>query len=97
MNYFKTFVLMAALLGLMMFVGELIGGAQGMFAFFIMGLMMNFISYWFSDKIILMMSGAKPVQESELPQIYAIVRNLAQQANLPMPKIYLMDTPLPNA
>ena len=97
MNYFKTFFLMAALLALMMLVGELLGGAHGMFTFFIMGLVMNFISYWFSDKIILMMSGAKPVQESELPTVYRIVRNLAREAQLPMPKIYLMDTPLPNA
>src|SRR5712691_9499417 len=97
MNYFKTFVLMAGLLGLMMLVGQLLGGSQGMVTFFVMGLAMNFISYWFSDKIILMMSGAKPVSESDLPKVYAIVRKLTVQAGLPMPKVYLMQTPLLNA
>ena len=97
MNYFKTFALMLGLLILMMLVGQLIGGTQGMISFFIMGLVMNFISYWFSDKIVLMMYGAKEAKESDLPQVYSIIRKLIQKANLPMPKIYLMDSPLPNA
>ena len=97
MNYFKTFILMTALLALMMLVGNLIGGSQGMMTFFLMGLAMNFVSYWFSDKIILMMSGAKPASESELPRVYGIVKKLTAQAGLPMPKIYLMDTPILNA
>ena len=97
MNYFKTFMLMFGLLALMMLVGQLIGGTQGMISFFIMGLVMNFVSYWFSDKIVLMMYGAKQTKESDLPQVYGIIRKLIQKANLPMPKIYLMDSPLPNA
>ncbi|MBI1979324.1 MAG: zinc metalloprotease HtpX [Elusimicrobia bacterium] len=97
MNYFKTFLLMFGLLALMMAVGQIWGGNQGMITFFIFGLATNFISYWFSDKIVLMMSGAKPVTESELPLVYKIVRRLTQEQNLPMPKIYLMQTQLPNA
>ena len=97
MNYFKTFVLMLGLLALMMLVGQLIGGMQGMVSFFIMGLVMNFVSYWFSDKIVLMMYGAKETKEADLPQVYSIIRKLIQKAELPMPKIYLIDSPLPNA
>lgn len=97
MNYFKTFVLMAGLLALMMIVGQVIGGTQGMVGFFIIGLLMNFVSYWFSDKIVLMMYGAKEVKESDLPQVYSIIRKLTQKADLPMPRIYLMESPLPNA
>lgn len=97
MNYFKTFLLMAGLLALMMVVGQMLGGTQGMISFFILGLLMNFVSYWFSDKIVLSMYGAKSVSEQELPQVYRIVRNLTQKANLPMPKIYLMESPMPNA
>ncbi len=97
MNYFKTFLLMTGLLALMMFVGQLIGGSQGMISFFLMGLAMNFVSYWFSDKIVLMTSGAKAASESELPQVYSIVRKLTQAENMPMPKIYLMQTPMLNA
>lgn len=97
MNYFKTFLLMFGLLVLMMIVGRLIGGNQGMIGFFVMGLIMNFVSYWFSDKIVLMMYGAKEKGESELPQVYSIVRKLTQKANMPMPKIFLMDSPMLNA
>ena len=97
MNYFKTFILMFGLLALMMFLGQLLGGSQGMLSFFVIGLLMNFISYWFSDKIVLMMSRAKEVKESELPQVYRIVRKICLDFALPMPKIYLMESPLPNA
>ena len=96
-NYFKTFVLMLALLALMMFVGELVGGPRGMVTFFLIGLAMNFVSYWFSDKIVLAMYGAKEVGERDLPQVYAIVRKLTQKEGLPMPRLYVMDTPVPNA
>ncbi len=97
MNYFKTFLLMTGLLALMMFVGQLMGGSQGAMSFFFIGLAINFFSYWFSDKIVLMSSGAKAVTEEELPKVYAIVRNLTQSQNMPMPKIYLMDQPMLNA
>ena len=97
MNYFKTFVLMFGLLMLMMFVGKMMGGTQGMIGFFVIGLVMNFVSYWFSDKIVLAMYGAKQVQEHELTQVYAILKKLTQKVGMPMPKVYLMNTPLPNA
>ena len=97
MNYFKTFMLMFGLLGLMMLIGHVIGGAQGMAAFFLIGLAMNFVSYWFSDKIVLMMYGAKEASERDLPEVYSIVRKLTQKSGMPMPKIYKIETPLPNA
>ncbi len=97
MNYFKTFLLMFGLLVLMMLLGQGLGGSQGMMSFFFIGLAMNFISYWFSDKIVLKMSGAKPATEGELPQVYRIVRKITQEWGLPMPKIYLMESPVPNA
>lgn len=97
MNTLKTFLLMFGLLALMMFIGNLLGGQQGMFAFFIIGLVINFVTYWFSDKIVLKMYSAREVSEAEFPQIYRIARNLTQRAGMPMPKIYIIDTPLPNA
>jgi heat shock protein HtpX len=97
MNYFKTFILMFALLALMMLVGDLVGGPSGMMAFFFIGLAMNFVSYWFSDKIVLAMYGAKEVGERDLPQVYAIVRKLTQKEGLPMPRLYRMESPVPNA
>lgn len=97
MNYLKTFLLMFGLLALMMVLGQTIGGAQGMAGFFMIGLVINFVSYWFSDKIVLMMYGAKLVSEQELPLVYKIVRKLTEKAGMPMPKIYLMENDLPNA
>ncbi|OGR85381.1 MAG: protease HtpX, partial [Elusimicrobia bacterium RIFCSPLOWO2_01_FULL_54_10] len=85
------------LLLLMTAVGHFIGGPQGMAAFFVIGLAINFVSYWFSDKIVLMMYGAKLATEQELPQVHRIVQNLTQKAGMPMPKIYLMNSPVPNA
>lgn len=98
MNYFKTFLLMTGLLALMMIVGGLLTGTpEGMFLFFLIGLGINFFSYWYSDKIVLKMYGAKETTEKELPEVYRIVRNLTQKTNLPMPKIYIMHSPMPNA
>ena len=97
MNMLKTFALMFGLLLLMTAVGHFIGGPQGMAAFFVIGLAINFVSYWFSDKIVLMMYGAKLASEQELPQVYRIVQTLTQKAGMPMPKIYLMNSPVPNA
>src|SRR3989338_7087141 len=97
MNMLKTFALMFGLLLLMTAVGHFIGGPQGMAAFFVIGLAINFVSYWFSDKIVLMMYGAKLATEQELPQVHRIVQNLTQKAGMPMPKIYLRNSPVPNA
>lgn len=78
-------------------IGALMGGKSGMTFALIMAFGMNFITYWFSDKIVLRMNGAKPVSESEAPEIYSSVRRLAQRAELPMPQVYIMEVDQPNA
>jgi len=97
MNIFKTTVLLAALTLLLVFVGGMIGGRTGMIYAFVFALIMNFVSYWFSDKIVLMMYKAQPAKEEEVPAVYRIVRGLAARNNMPMPKIYIVPTPMPNA
>ena len=82
---------------LLIWVGSLIGGQQGMVYAFIFAGVMNFVSYWFSDKIVLMMYGAKEIKETDMPELYATVRRLTASASLPMPRLYFMDTPMPNA
>lgn len=97
MNHLKTFILMVALTILFVFVGSLIGGKQGAYIAFIIALIMNLLSYWFSDKIVLAMYGAKEVSEREAPELYRIVYNLSQRANIPMPRVYIIDNDSPNA
>src|SRR5689334_16287318 len=97
MNTVKTFLLLTGLMALFLWVGRALGGQTGMVYAFIMALVMNFVSYWFSDKIILMSYGAKEVTENQAPDLYRIVRQLAQKANIPIPRIYIIDSPVPNA
>lgn len=97
MNTFKTTLLMLALIILFVLVGSWIGGREGMIWAFMMALIMNGIAYWFSDKIVLMMYGAKEVKEEQLPEVFSIVRELTIAMNLPMPRVYIIDTPTPNA
>ncbi len=97
MNTFKTFLLMAALLILFIIIGGAIGGRHGMMMAFMFGAVMNFFSYWFSDKIVLMMYGAKETTEIESPKIFEVVRRLATADGLPMPRVYIMQSPMPNA
>jgi heat shock protein HtpX len=97
MNGLKTMVLMVTLTLMLVAIGGLLGGKSGMTFALIMAFGMNFITYWFSDKIVLKMYGAKPVTESEAPELYGIVRRLAHRAELPMPKVYIMDEDQPNA
>jgi heat shock protein HtpX len=97
MNYFRTALLLAGLTGLFMAVGYLIGGQSGMMIAFLMAAGINFFSYWQSDKLVLSMHGAQEVDERTAPDYYNLVRELAQRAQLPMPKVYLMDNPQPNA
>jgi heat shock protein HtpX len=97
MNTLKTVFLMTLMMMLLLFVGGLLGGRSGVMIAFIISLVMNFGSYWFSDKIVLMMYRAKKVEENELPQVYRVVRRLTQYAQLPMPKIYVIENPAPNA
>jgi heat shock protein HtpX len=97
MNTLKTVFLMTAMMMLFLFVGYLLGGAQGMTFAFIFSLVMNFGAYWFSDKIILKMYKAKEVTRDSAPGFFDMVEELAQNANLPMPKVYIINDPTPNA
>lgn len=94
---FKTTVLLAALTGLFLAVGYLIGGRGGALIALILAAVTNFGMYWFSDKLVLKMQGAKPLDEGQYPEIPRMVHELAEADNLPMPKLYVMDTPIPNA
>lgn len=96
-NMLKTAVLMAAITALFMAIGSLLGGRQGMMLALVVALGMNFFSYWFSDKLVLRMYNAHEVDATSAPQFYAMVRDLAQRAQLPMPKVYLIDEDAPNA
>jgi len=97
MNALRTTVLMALLTVLLVLAGGAIGGRNGMTFALVMAGVMNFVSYWFSDKIVLAMYGAREVTEAESPQFYGMVRHLALQAGLPMPKVYLIESETPNA
>jgi heat shock protein HtpX len=96
-NWLKTSLLMAAIVALFGAVGGMLGGGQGMMFALIMGGAMNFFAYWFSDKMVLRTYGAQEVDEASAPQLYRIVRDLSAKADLPMPKVYLMDEEQPNA
>ncbi|MBM4135835.1 MAG: zinc metalloprotease HtpX [Nitrospira sp.] len=97
MNNIKTLFLLVTLTLILVWAGAAIGGKQGMTIAFIFALGMNFFAYWFSDKIILRMYRAREVSESEAPELYGIVRRLAQKAEMPMPKVYIIDEEQPNA
>ncbi len=96
-NTFKTAFLLTALTLLLMFIGRAFGGQRGMLFALIFAAVMNFISYFFSDKIALAMYRARPVTREELPRAYQIVERLTQRVGLPMPKIYVIPTESPNA
>ncbi|MBC7480466.1 MAG: zinc metalloprotease HtpX [Rhizobacter sp.] len=96
-NLMKTAILMAAITALFMAIGSVLGGRQGMMLALIVALGMNFFSYWFSDKLVLKMYNAQEVDETSAPQFYGMVRDLAQRAQLPMPKVYLINEDAPNA
>jgi heat shock protein HtpX len=97
MNTLKTVVLLTFLTVLLVFVGGAIGGRSGMIIAFAMALVMNFVSYWFSDKIVLRMYSAQPVTEAQEPELYGSVRRLSQKAGLPMPKVYIIPDESMNA
>ncbi len=96
-NTIKTTVLLAALTVLFILIGGWMGGEQGMLVAFAFAVLMNFGSYWWSDKIVLWMYGAQEVSEAQAPQFHALVRRLAQRAGLPMPRVYIIPTDTPNA
>lgn len=97
MNGFKTVLLMTMMMLLFLFVGNLLGGEQGLIIAFIISLALNFGSYWFSDKIVLKMYRAVEVTEQDYPQLHSIVEDLSQKALIPKPRVYLMENPTPNA
>lgn len=97
MNYFKTMVLLVALTMLFVWVGGMIGGQHGAVYAFAIAMGMNFFSYWFSDKIVLKMYGAREVSAQDAPALYRSVEELAKCAGLPMPKVYVMPTNAMNA
>ncbi|MFM8667323.1 MAG: zinc metalloprotease HtpX [Betaproteobacteria bacterium] len=96
-NLMKTAMLMAAITALFMAVGQAMGGQQGMVLALLVALGMNFFSYWFSDKMVLKMYNAREVDENTAPGFYRMVRELAQKAELPMPRVYIIDEEAPNA
>jgi heat shock protein HtpX len=97
MNAVKTTFLMALMTVLLVAAGGAIGGGSGMTFALVMAGVMNFVTYWFSDKIVLAMYGAQEVTEAEYPEFYGLIRELAIQAALPMPKVYIMQSETPNA
>jgi len=97
MSYFRTAILLAALTALFMGIGYLIGGQGGMLIALLVAGGMNLFAYWNSDKMVLRMYGAREVDERSAPELYAMVRRLAAKAGLPMPRVYIMENPQPNA
>jgi len=96
-NMLKTTLLLGALTGLLLLFGQIFGGRTGMIIAFGFAVVMNFGSYWFSDKIVLAIYRAKPVSESDDPELVSIVRNLSTRAGLPMPRVYRIPQATPNA
>ena len=96
-NAVKTTLLLGLLTGIILAIGRLMGGSQGIVIAFVFAAAMNFGSYWFSDKIVLRMYSAQPVDESQAPELYRIVRNLVAKNQMPMPKVYIIPTDTPNA
>src|SRR5271169_3397174 len=97
MKMIKTTFLLALLTGLIMAIGGLMGGRGGLAIAFVFAIGMNFFSYWFSDKMVLRAYGAQALDATSAPELYAIVNELANAANIPMPRLYLIDSDTPNA
>ena len=96
-NYAKTAMLMAFLIAVLAIGGQLAGGNGGMLLFGAIGVVFNFVSYWFSDRIALMAHRAQPVTREQLPEVYEIVERLCRKAGLPMPRVYVIPSETPNA
>tara|TARA_B100002003_G_C14086575_1_gene522680 strand:+ start:389 stop:1240 length:852 start_codon:yes stop_codon:yes gene_type:complete len=96
-NQFKTVILLGLLTGILLWVGNLVGGMQGLTIALIFAIVMNFGSYWFSDKLVLAMYRAKEVKEGDEGELFSIVREVSHLANTPMPKVYIMEAPYSNA
>lgn len=96
-NRIKTVLLLAGMTAFLIVIGRLIGGRSGMYLAFILAVGMNFFSYWFSDKIVLKMYGAQEVTPADAPQLHQIVDELAREAGIPKPKVYIIPDDSPNA
>ncbi len=96
-SFLKTTILLAALTGIIMMIGGMLGGRGGLAIAFIFAIGMNFFSYWFSDKMVLRAYHAQPLDQSNAPELYGIVSELAESARIPMPRLYLIDSDTPNA
>ena len=96
-NAIKTALLLGALTGLLLLAGDLLGGQGGLTIALILALGMNFVSYWFSDKIALSMTGAREASPDEAPELHSIVARVALMAGLPKPRVYIVNNPSPNA
>jgi len=96
-NAIKTTVLLGALTGLLLWIGQWLGGPQGLVLALIFAAVMNLGSYWFSDRIVLAMYGAREMQEQDAPELFRIVRELASAIHMPMPRVYLVPSESPNA
>ena len=97
MNQVKTAFLMVILTVILVALGSLIGGKNGAVIAFAVALVMNLISYWFSDRIVLSMYGASEVEEADAPELWSIVASLSQRASMPMPRVYIIENDSPNA
>ena len=97
MNYMKTAILLAGMTALFLAIGYAIGGQGGMLLALVFSIGTNLFAYWNSDKMVLRMHGAMPASESQFPELHQMVHRLADNAGLPMPKVYVMDNPQPNA
>ncbi len=96
-SFIKTTFLLGVMTGLLMLIGGLLGGRDGVVIFFVIAAIMNFVSYWFSDRIVLRAYGAKPIDASDDPELYSIVNEIAHSAGIPMPRLFLIDSDTPNA
>lgn len=96
-NTFKTFILLAGLTALLLVIGQALAGRQGLYFALFMALIMNFVGYWFSDKIALAMSGAREVSQDQAPDLHQMVERLSVQAGLPKPRVYVIPQDTPNA
>jgi heat shock protein HtpX len=97
MNMLKTTALMAAMAILLVFIGGALGGRTGMTFALVMAFGLNFFTYWYSDRVVLRMYKAREVTEAQAPELFGVVRTLASRAQLPMPRLYVIDQPQPNA
>lgn len=97
MNTLKAGLLLAALTGLFVLMGRMIGGTGGMVIGLVLAAAMNLGSYWFSDKLVLKMTGAQPVDPAQAPELYDLVRRLSEKAGIPVPRLYVVPDPSPNA